>query len=152
MKILVDENIPLITVNSLLGQGHDVWDIRGSESEGMIDDLLWDAAQQEKRLLITTDKGFSQHRMESHYGILIILLKQPNRMKIHQRVMKALNQFSAKDLRDLLLYQLTLEAQKRVASASVSKRELIRRLGTSAISRNRQDFEKVPGLTVEYWD
>ena len=66
MKILVDENNPLITVNSLLGQGHDVWDIRGSESEGMIDDLLWDAAQQEKRLLITTDKGFFQHRMESH--------------------------------------------------------------------------------------
>ena len=68
MKILVDENNPLITVNSLLGQGHDVWDIRGSESEGMIDDLLWDAAQQEKRseVLITADKGFSQHRMESH--------------------------------------------------------------------------------------
>lgn len=35
-------------------------------------------------------------------------------------------------LRDLLLYKLTLEAQKRVASASISKREVIRRLGTSA--------------------
>jgi hypothetical protein len=35
-------------------------------------------------------------------------------------------------LRDLLLYKLTLEAQKRVDSAPLSKRELIRRLGTSA--------------------
>lgn len=35
-------------------------------------------------------------------------------------------------LRDLLLYKLTLEAQKRVEGGSLSKRELIRRLGTSA--------------------
>ncbi len=35
-------------------------------------------------------------------------------------------------LRDLLLYRLTLEAQKRVAESSLSKREIIRRLGTSA--------------------
>jgi hypothetical protein len=35
-------------------------------------------------------------------------------------------------LRDLLLYQLTLEAQRRVAESPLSKREIIRRLGTSA--------------------
>lgn len=35
-------------------------------------------------------------------------------------------------LRDLLLYKLTLEAQKRVESSPLSKREIIRRLGTSA--------------------
>ncbi len=35
-------------------------------------------------------------------------------------------------LRDLLLYKLTLEAKQRVQSSSLSKRELIRRLGTSA--------------------
>jgi hypothetical protein len=35
-------------------------------------------------------------------------------------------------LRDLLLYKLTLEAQKRVASSRLSRREIIRRLGTSA--------------------
>jgi hypothetical protein len=35
-------------------------------------------------------------------------------------------------LRDLLLYRLTLEAQKRIAESPLSKREIIRRLGTSA--------------------
>ena len=35
-------------------------------------------------------------------------------------------------LRDLLLYKLTLEAQQRVESSALSKREVIRRLGTSA--------------------
>ena len=35
-------------------------------------------------------------------------------------------------LRDLLLYKLTIEAQKLVATSPLSKREIIRRLGTSA--------------------
>ncbi len=35
-------------------------------------------------------------------------------------------------MRDQLLYKLTLEAQSRVASSRLSKREIIRRLGTSA--------------------
>ncbi len=34
-------------------------------------------------------------------------------------------------LRDVLLYRLTLEAQKRIAATAISKREIIRRLGTS---------------------
>jgi hypothetical protein len=34
-------------------------------------------------------------------------------------------------MRDLLLYKLTIEAQKRVDSSPLSKREIIRRLGTS---------------------
>ena len=38
----------------------------------------------------------------------------------------------AEYLRDLLLYKLTLEAQKQVEMSGMSKRELIRRLGTSA--------------------
>ena len=35
-------------------------------------------------------------------------------------------------LRELLLYKLTLEAQKRVEASPLSKREIIRLLGTSA--------------------
>ena len=35
-------------------------------------------------------------------------------------------------LRDLLLYRMTIEAQKRIATAPVSRREIIRRLDTSA--------------------
>jgi hypothetical protein len=34
-------------------------------------------------------------------------------------------------LRNLLLYKLTLEARKRVAGSALSRREIIRRLGTS---------------------
>lgn len=93
MKICVDENIPLVTVSELGNLGHDVLDIRGTANQGIPDDLLWALAQNESRLLITTDKGFVQHRGESHLGILVVRLRQPNERKIHERVIHAINQF-----------------------------------------------------------
>jgi hypothetical protein len=45
-------------------------------------------------LLISTDKGFSQYRDETHYGVLMICLKKPNRERIHKRIMGALFQFT----------------------------------------------------------
>ncbi len=93
MKIFVDENVPLITVRTLREMGHDVIDIRGTPDEGMTDDALWEIVQQQERLLITTDKAFTQHREESHHGILIVRLRQPNRLKIHQRIMQAMTRF-----------------------------------------------------------
>ncbi|MEA1863730.1 MAG: DUF5615 family PIN-like protein [Euryarchaeota archaeon] len=103
MKIFVDENIPLMTVRALREMGHDVRDIRGTADEGMTDDALWELVKREGRLLITTDKGFTQHRYELHYGILIVRLKQPNRHKIHQRVMQAMTQFAAEGWQGLLV-------------------------------------------------
>lgn len=103
MKILVDENIPSITVAALRNLGHDVLDIRGTPDEGMPDPDLWPKCQLEGRLLITTDKGFSKHRTESHHGMIIVCLKKPNRMKIQQRVMQAFNQFSEDEWEGLLV-------------------------------------------------
>ena len=88
MKILVDENIPRMTVNRLRELGHDVRDIRGSSDQGMADAALWDIAVREGRLLITTDKGFTEYRTTNHNGILIVRLRRPNRLKIHQSVMR----------------------------------------------------------------
>ena len=94
MRILVDENIPLMMVSELKRLGHDVQDIRGSTQEGLPDIELWELAKKEKRLLITTDKGFAQYREHSHSGMLIVRLRQPNRYIIHKRVTLALIRFS----------------------------------------------------------
>jgi predicted nuclease of predicted toxin-antitoxin system len=94
MKILVDENIPRMTVDHLRDLSHDVLDIRGGANQGMADAALWEVAVREGRLLITTDKGFTEYRTVSHNGILIVRLRQPNRLKIHQSVMRALDQFA----------------------------------------------------------
>ncbi len=57
-------------------------------------------------------------------------------------------------MRDLLLYKLTLEAQRRVKDSGLSKREIIRRLGTSATqfyrlldqTNNRKTIDKLLAL------
>ena len=54
MKVLVDENIPRMTVNRLRELGHDVKDIRGTADQGLGDPVLWSVAMTEGRLPITT--------------------------------------------------------------------------------------------------
>jgi predicted nuclease of predicted toxin-antitoxin system len=90
MRILVDENIPRMTVDALRLAGHEVLDIRGTPREGIADPDLWDIAQADRRLIITTDRGFALRRHRNPYGLLIVTLRQPNRRKIHERVMLAI--------------------------------------------------------------
>ena len=103
MKIFVDENIPSMTVRELRSRGFDVADIRGTTNQGITDEELWQSVQKQKRLLITTDKGFSNQRNELHHGILIIRLKQPTRTKIHQRIMQAIKRYSTDEWPGLMV-------------------------------------------------
>ena len=103
MKIIVDEHIPLMTVRALRSMGHDVRDIRGTSDEGMQDEALWEMAQREGHLLITTDKGFAQYRTAQHHGILIVRLRRPNRHRIHHRIMQAMARFAEAEWPGLLV-------------------------------------------------
>lgn len=103
MKIFVDEHIPLMTVRALRMAGHDVRDIRGTLDQGMPDNALWEMAQREERLLITTDRGFTRYRILPHYGMLIVRLRRPNRRKIHERIMQVMQQFSETEWAGLLV-------------------------------------------------
>ena len=93
MKIFADENIPLMTVHALRNMGYDVIDVHEPAKKGMTDNEIWGTCQREGRLLISTDKGFAQHRDEVHHGMLIVRLRQPSRQAIHERVLQAVAQF-----------------------------------------------------------
>jgi len=103
MKIFVDENIPKMSVNELKNLGFDVLDIRNTEKEGIPDEEVWKIVQSEKRLLITTDKGFSKYRMQNHSGILIVRLQKPNRLKIHNKVIQTINSINVNDWENLII-------------------------------------------------
>lgn len=92
-----------MTIGELRDKGFEVIDIRGTSDQGMTDEALWHKVQNEKSLLITTDKGFSNYRNEKHYGILIIRLKHPTRVKIHQQVMRAIKKYSKKEWPGLMV-------------------------------------------------
>ena len=103
MRILVDENIPRMTVDRLRELGHDVKDFRATTDWGLPDSDLWRRAMAEGRLLVTTDKGFTEYRTVSHHGILIVRLRQPNRKKIHRAVMHAITRFQESEWPGLLV-------------------------------------------------
>jgi predicted nuclease of predicted toxin-antitoxin system len=71
--------------------------------QGIPDARIWALAQSEQRLLIGTDKGFSEHRDENHHGLLIIRLRQPNEHKIHERILTALREFPEESWPGLLV-------------------------------------------------
>src|SRR5437762_2551628 len=103
MNIAVDENIPRQTVDELRGAGHDVLDVRGTPLQGIPDSDLWTMAQAQKRLLITTDTGFADYADQPHWGILIVRLRRPNRVAIHQRAMTAIKQHRPEEWPGLLV-------------------------------------------------
>lgn len=103
MDILVDENIPLMTVAHLRELGHDVKDVRGTDQQGLSDGALWTLALTRQRMLITTDKGFTERRRERHAGILVVRLRQPNRHKIHNAVLLAMGRFTPQQWPGLLV-------------------------------------------------
>jgi predicted nuclease of predicted toxin-antitoxin system len=103
MRILVDENIPALCVEHLRATGHEVADVRGTAEEGVRDEELWKKARREKRLLITTDKGFARNRHEEHNGLLIVALRRPNRRRITERVIEAMSLFPVEEWPDLLV-------------------------------------------------
>lgn len=102
MKILVDENIPRVTVETLRNRGHDVFDIRETEQKGVKDPEIWERCQQEGRLLVTTDAGFTQYRHNPHFGVLIVRLRQPNCEKIHKRVLNLIDKIPEQEWPGLL--------------------------------------------------
>ena len=103
MRLLVDENIPRQTVLALRDLGHDVRDVRGTDQEGVDDRVLWNIAQDEGRLIVTADMDFGARRAEPNHGILIVRLRQPNRLRIHHRVMQVLAHIPPREWPGLLV-------------------------------------------------
>jgi predicted nuclease of predicted toxin-antitoxin system len=80
-----------------------VKDTRGTANQGLPDAGLWMLALAEDRMLITTDKGFTERRHAAHSGILVVRLRQPNRHKIHNAVMLAMGRFAERQWPSLLV-------------------------------------------------
>lgn len=89
MNFLLDENFPKTAESLLLNLGHQVVDVRGTQLQGVEDFRLFELAQQNEAVLLTTDKDF-YHTIPLtypiHYGIIVIALKQPNRAAILARL------------------------------------------------------------------
>lgn len=90
MKIKLDENMPASLAPELARLGHDVFTLRDEGLSGAPDFNVWEAAQLEKRFLITQDLDFSDSRRfapGTHAGVLLIRLREPSQRALSDRVL-----------------------------------------------------------------
>jgi predicted nuclease of predicted toxin-antitoxin system len=89
MRFLLDENFPKAAGSFLQNAGHESFDFRGSGEEGMEDSAVFEKAQALRAVLLTTDRDFFHtipHLFETHAGVIVVALRQPNRVAILSRL------------------------------------------------------------------
>jgi predicted nuclease of predicted toxin-antitoxin system len=92
VKIKLDENMPDTLAQDLRLMGHDVHTVPQEQLTGQSDPVIWAAAKQELRFLITQDLDFSDVRQFTpglHAGILLVRLRNPGRIALTQTVVRA---------------------------------------------------------------
>ncbi len=101
MTIFIDENIPKRVARYIKSLDHEVIDIRSTDLEGSSDIKLFTEAQKHKALFITTDRDFFTtipFLFESHHGIIVVSLKQPNSEELLSRIKWAFDNLSINDI------------------------------------------------------
>ncbi len=94
MNFFLDENIPKSAGRYLESHGHSVYDIRNTTDEGAEDAVIFEMAQNEKAIFITTDRDFFHtipYLFKSHFGVIVIALSQPNRNRILEKLKWAID-------------------------------------------------------------
>ena len=103
MIFFLDENFPKKAKSILIKEGYSVFDIRGTDKQGLADKELFRIVKQKKAILLTTDKDFYHtiHLTEKpHYGIIVIALKKPDSKSLLEKlnwVLENLSLFSFKN-------------------------------------------------------
>jgi predicted nuclease of predicted toxin-antitoxin system len=101
MKFFFDENFPKAAAQLLGARGHEWADIRGTDQEGSPDTTIFRLAQQQGAIFLTTDRDFFHtvpHLEKSHYGVVVVALRQPNRRSILTRLEWFLDRFGDTDI------------------------------------------------------
>ncbi len=78
----VDEDLPRRIADLLSAQGHDAVTVLEQGWQGAPDDVLWPRVQNERRWLITADKGFAdlrRHPPGGHAGVILLRSQEESR-------------------------------------------------------------------------
>lgn len=95
MRFVLDESFPRRAAVLLSQSGHDVIDIRDTHIAGSNDTVVFEYAQKLDAVLLTTDRDFYHtvpFMYESHAGVIVVALSQPNSGRIVERLRWAMAQ------------------------------------------------------------
>jgi predicted nuclease of predicted toxin-antitoxin system len=74
-RFLIDEDVPRSTATALREAGFDAIDVRDIGLRGKQDQIIYDYAQREARVLVTCDLGFAStisFPPQEHHGVIVI--------------------------------------------------------------------------------
>jgi len=96
LRYLIDEDVPRSTARVLCDAGFDAVDVRDVGLRGKSDEEVFAFAQQENRLLITCDLGFSNilnFPPSENHGILVIRISDSEPInRFNQEVLRAVQE------------------------------------------------------------
>ena len=125
LRFLVDEDVPRSTARVLCDAGFDAVDVRDVGLRGKSDQLVFDYAQRENRLLVTCDLGFSNIILfppSQSVGLLVVRIPDSEPIETFNReVLKAVQEIGV-DLQKRLVLQRhvrQLDAENSGETASV---------------------------------
>lgn len=87
LTLIVDENLPRDLAPALRQLGYTVKDVRDYNLRGRPDDEIYEFAQREQAVLISSDLGFAdivRFPLGTHHGIIVVRL--PNELPADFRV------------------------------------------------------------------
>lgn len=103
MRFFLDENFPKAAHGLLANLGHESFDLRGTPEEGLADAEISQKAQECDAVFLTTDRDFFHtipHVHEAHCGIVVIALRQPNRVSILNKLQWLIGHLPETDFRN----------------------------------------------------
>lgn len=101
LRVKSDENMPRTVVQVLRERGFDVVSVIEQNMGGWKDPELWQAIQEEKRFLITADKGFADVRSfppGTHAGILLLRPDEDGIRPLIHPLQRVLDSYGLEDL------------------------------------------------------
>ncbi len=106
MRLLLDENLPIMTVKFLRELGHDVVGVHDESLVSQADEFIFAHARQSERVLVTYNADFIDLRALAgvhHSGIIRLRISNQRPHFAHPILRTALEQLQDRDLADTLV-------------------------------------------------
>lgn len=103
MKFLADQDVWIGTLDLLRNCGHDVLTAKEIGMASGSDQELLKKAGNDKRLLITRDKGFGSLTFLANFktsGVILLRIKPENQDEVHAELKAVLEAYDERELRD----------------------------------------------------
>jgi len=105
-RVKVDEDLPRQIAEMLNARGHNATTVLEQGWQGAPDDVLWERVQEERRFLMTADKGFADLRRQvpgMHAGVILLRSEEESRSAYVELAALAIKRLELDDIRGAIV-------------------------------------------------